>query len=273
VNTHRFRLAIETNADEEEFGKLFSRDVVLLAPMLTKPVTGVSQALSVIRCVANVAGPIQHTLRVSDSKQTFLFWKGQVGGFTLEAATILVDDDGGLIRQVRMLSRSWPVVTLFRDATYKELSDTIPPDYWELEPKRATNGTPRRFTPIALKPIEAAPNMVLHSPILSKSVSGKARVEEAVGLAHEVQSPSSYTSIIATPELLIELFDCDADGYPMEGMWIQKLNNAGQIYDLTVMLRPYPAVSILRNKAKELAEKRGLLGAEYWELPAHPVSS
>jgi hypothetical protein len=39
-----------------------------------------------------------------------------------------------------------------------------------------------------------------------------------------MQSPSSYTSIIATPDLLIELFDCDADGYPMEGMWIQKLN-------------------------------------------------
>ena len=87
-------------------------------------------------------------------------------------------------------------------------------------------------------------------------------------LAHEVQSRSSYTSIIATPDLLIELFDCDADGYPMEGMWIQKLNEEGQIYDLTVMLRPYPAVTVLRNRTKELAEKRGVLGVEYWELPA-----
>ena len=39
----------------------------------------------------------------------------------------------------------------------------------------------------------------------------------------------------------------------MEGIWIQKLNEAGQIYDLTVMLRPYPAVTVLRNKTKELA--------------------
>lgn len=160
------------------------------------------------------------------------------------------------------------VVTIFRDAMYKVLSATVPQDYWELGPKPAGTGTPRKFTPIALKPIETAPDMVLHSPMLAKSVHGKAEVEEAVGLAHQVQSRSSYTSIIATPDLLIELFDCDADGYPMEGMWIQKLNEQGQIYDLTVMLRPYPAVTVLRNITKELAEKRGVLGKEYWELPA-----
>src|SRR5262249_53707897 len=158
-------------------------------------------------------------------------------------------------------------------AMYKELSATIPQESWELGPKPTQPATPRKFTPIALKPIEAAPDMVLHSPMLAKSVSGKAEVEEAVRLAHEVQSRSSYHSIIATPDLLIELFDCDADGYPMEGMWIQKVNEHGQIYDLTVMLRPYPAVTVLRNRTKELAEKRGALrGKEYWELPASSES-
>lgn len=105
--------------------------------------------------------------------------------------------------------------------------------------------------------------MVLHSPMLAKAVSGKTEVDESVALAHQVQSKSSYTSIIATPELIIELFDCDADGYPMEGMWIQKLNEQGQIFDLTVMLRPYPAVTVLRNKTKALAEQRGFLGPEF----------
>jgi hypothetical protein len=33
------------------------------------------------------------------------------------------------------------------------------------------------------------------------------------------------------------------------------------------MLRPYPAVTVLRSKAKALAEARGFLGNEYWELP------
>lgn len=68
--------------------------------------------------------------------------------------------------------------------------------------------------------------------------------------------------------MLVELFDCDADGNPMEGLWVQRLNDQGQIYDLTVYLRPYPAVTVLRNMTKELADKSGVLaGPDYWELP------
>ena len=268
MTKHPFRVAIETDASKEKFGNLFSPNVVLWAPMLTKPVVGVNKVHEVIGQAAKLAGPIQYTLEVSDTKQTVLLWKGQAAGFPLEAATILVDGDDGLIHEVRVLMRSWPVVTIFRDAMYKALSATVPRDDWELGPKPGGADTARKFTPIALKPIEIAPDMALHSPILAKSVSGKVHVEEAVKLAHEVQSRSSYTSIVATPDLLIELFDCDADGFPMEGMWIQKVNEQGQIYDLTVMLRPYPAVTVLRNRAKALAEERGLLGAEYWELPA-----
>jgi hypothetical protein len=267
MKKHPFRIVIENHADKESFKKLFAPNVVLKAPMLTKPIVGVDQVLNVVSNAAQVAGPIRYTLEVSDSKQTILLWSGLAGGHTLEAATILVDGEDGLIHEVRVLMRSWPVVTIFRNEMYKRLSAAIPQDYWELGPKPADTGKPREFTPIALKPIEIAPDVVLHSPILAKSVSGKKEVEESVKLAHEVQSPSSYTSIIATPDLLIELFDCDADGHPMEGFWIQKLNKQGQINDLTVMLRPYPAVTVLRNMAKALAEKRGFLGDEYWELP------
>jgi hypothetical protein len=109
--------------------------------------------------------------------------------------------------------------------------------------------------------------MVLHSPILAKPVTGAQQVTEAVRIAHEVQSRSSYTSIIATPQVLIELFDCDADGYPMEGMWIQRLDADGKVSDLTVYLRPYPAVTVLRDGARTLARQGGFLAADdYWEL-------
>jgi hypothetical protein len=266
VTKHPFRIAIETGANPEAFARLFSPEAELLAPMLTKPVTGVSQVLNVVGAAARIAGPIQYVHEASDGRQTFMLWKGQVGGFPLEAVTIVVDSEDGLISQVRVLMRSWPVVTLFRNAMYRALSDTIPQDYWELGPRSAVTGADRKFTPIALKPIATASDMVLHSPMLSKSVSGWTLVEEAVGLAHEVQTRSSYTAVIATPELVLELFDCDADGYPMEGMWVQKLNDQGQIYDLTVMLRPYPAVTVLRNKTKALADERGILTG-YWELP------
>ena len=55
-------------------------------------------------------------------------------------------------------------------------------------------------------------------------------------------------------------------------MWVSKLNENGQIKDLTVYLRPYPAVTVLRNAAKALAEKTGefsFLNEGYWEL-SHP---
>jgi hypothetical protein len=265
---HPFRVAIEAGAKSVDIAKLLSPDAVLFAPMLSKPVVGAETVLKVISEAARIAGPLHYTHEVGDSKQTFLLWKGQMEGFTLEAATILVDDSDGLIRELRVLMRPWPVATLFRNAMYKSLSASIPQDYWELGPKRDDAAGARKFTPIALNPIPRAPNMVLHSPMLAKTVSGKAEVDESVDLAHQVQSKSSYTSIIATPELIIELFDCDADGYPMEGMWIQKLDERGEIFDLTVMLRPYPAITVLRNKTKELAEQRGFLGPEYWELPA-----
>jgi hypothetical protein len=272
MSKHPFRVAIESGASREDFSKLFAPDVVIKAPILTKPVKGAQGVLNIIGHAANLAGPIEYTAEVRDSKQTILLWKGKADGFTLEAATILVGGDDGLIREVRVLMRPWPVVTIFRDAMYRELSATISADYWELQPKPADSGKPRKFTPIALKPIGHAPDMVLHSPMLAKSVSGKADVEASVGLAHEIQGASSYTSIIATPDLLIELFDCDADGHPMEGLWVQKLNEQGQINDLTVYLSPYPAVTVLRNMTKDLGKKRGVLvDRDYWELPV-PVS-
>jgi hypothetical protein len=131
----------------------------------------------------------------------------------------------------------------------------LPQDYWELQPKPAGSGESRKFTPLALKQIDTAPDLALHSPMLAKSVRGKADVEAALKMAHAIQSASSYTSIIATPNLMVELFDCDADGYPMEGMWVSRLNQDGQIDDLTVYMRPYPAVTVLRTMAKALAEK------------------
>jgi hypothetical protein len=267
---HPFRLAIESGATGEEFSAIFAPNVVLMAPMLTKPLSGVSDVLNVVRHAAAVAGPIKYVFQASDTKQTFLLWKGEVDGHSLEAVTILVDDENGLISEIRVLMRPWPVSTLFRDQMYELLSDDIPAEYWELGPRQTEDGSPREFTPIALKPLSTSPDMVLHSPMLAKSVSGKAEVKEAVRLAHEVQSRSSYTSIIATPELIIELFDCDADGYPMEGMWVQKLNEDGEVCDLTVLLRPYPAVTVLRNKTKAMAEETGFLGDEYWTLPSTP---
>jgi hypothetical protein len=267
VSKHPFRTAIENGASQDELTGLLADDVVLMAPMLTMPVTGAARVANVLASAARAADPIEYTLEVADPRQTFLMWNGRSHGFRLQAVTILADDSEGLISEIRVLMRPWPVVTLFRNDMYQMLADVIPAASWELQPKPQPSG-PRQFTPIAMRHIESAPDMVLHSPMLAKAVHGKQEVAEAVRIAHEVQSASSYTSIIATPDFLVELFDCDADGYPMEGMWIQNINADGLVNELSVYLRPYPAVTVLRNRAKQIAQQGKFLGGDdYWELP------
>ena len=57
----------------------------------------------------------------------------------------------------------------------------------------------------------------------------------------------------------------------MEGLWVQRLNERGQINDLTGYLRLYPAVTVLGNRTKEPGEKIGVLvGHDYWKL-GHPA--
>jgi hypothetical protein len=266
VSKHAFRRAIETHTGPDELIKLLAPDVVLHAPMLTKPIHGSQQAVQVLGLAAQVAAPIEYTLEVDDGNQTILVWSGAAGGFHLEAATILIDNPDGLISEIRVVMRPWPVVTLFRNAMHDRLADSIPPDLWELQPKLAPTLEPRHFTSIGLRELESAPSIVLHSPMLAKAVTGKAEVEESVRIAHQVQSASSYTTIIATPKLVFELFDCDADGYPMEGLWLRRLDEQGRVTELTVMLRPYPAVTVLRNRARDLAEGTVLSDPTYWDL-------
>jgi hypothetical protein len=267
MSKHQFRRATENGSSQAELAGLLAADVTLMAPMLTKPVTGAGLVAEVLAHAARVAGPAEFALEIRDPRQAFLMWDGQSHGFKLQGVTILVDDSEGLISEIRVLMRPWPVVTFFRNDMHELLAGLIPPEFWELQPKPEPVG-PRHFTTIAMRSIEAAPDMVLHSPMLAKAVHGQAEVTEAVRIAHKVQSASSYTSIVATPDLLVELFDCDADGNPMEGMWIRKINADGLVNDLTVYLRPYPAVTVLRNRARKIAgEGHSLSDTEYWELP------
>jgi|GEM_PF-3394570 len=247
---HPFRVAIENGASKEELRNIFARNVVLYTYMLSKPVYGLENAIEVVCAAVKVANPIIFTLQVCDNRQTFLFWEGHVGNKTFTGCTILVDGEDGLTSEMRVVMRPWPTTTLFRNAVFKELSSVIPADYWQPDPSQVIEEVSPGFTSIALQKIPLATDFELHSPIMARSIRGTENVEQALKLAHAIQSRSSYTSIIATPDLVIELFDCNAAGNPMEGLWVSKLNKQGQIYDLTVYLRPYPSVTVLRTYAK-----------------------
>jgi hypothetical protein len=130
--------------------RLEAEDVVIMTPMLSKPVKGARDVLSILNNAVRIASPIRYTLEVSDSKQTLLFWTGNAGDYALQAVTILKDGDDGLINEIRVLMRPWPIATIFRNAMYKALSSTIPAGYWELQPKPEDTRKPRHFTPISL---------------------------------------------------------------------------------------------------------------------------
>jgi hypothetical protein len=247
---HPLRAAIENGASKDDLKNVFALNVVLYAHTLSKPIHGFDNTIKVICAAVKIASPIQYTLQVSDNRQTFLFWEGHTGGKKFMACTILVEGEDGLTSEIRVVMRPWTITTLFRKAMYKELSAAIPADYWQFSPEVIMEEGSREFTAIAIQKIPLAHDFELHSPIVARSIAGKDNVEQALKLTHAVQSRSSYTSIIATPDMMIELFNCDADGHPMEGLWLSKLNAKGQIYDLTVYLRPYSSVSILRTKSK-----------------------
>src|ERR1700733_593447 len=99
MSKHPFRRTIERGGGAE-LVKLLAPDVVLWAPMLTQPIRGAQEAVDVLSLAAQIAAPIEYTLEVSDGTQTILVWRGNAGGFRLEAATILTDNPDGLIREI-----------------------------------------------------------------------------------------------------------------------------------------------------------------------------
>jgi hypothetical protein len=268
MSKHPFRIVVENGANPDAFAKVLDSEVEIYAPMLSEPVRGRENVLRVLGGAAKTAHPMSYDFELRDNRQTFLVWHGIVSGIRIDAVTILVDNERGLTTQVRVLMRPWPVVTLFSDAMLKILSSQLPPDYWGLVTKGDIKDRPH--TAIAMRPLEMTEDAVLHSPILAKSIKGRKLAETTMKATQLVLGAMTYTSIIATPDLSVELFDSDMDGHLVEGMWISKLNERGQVHDLTGYLRPYPVVSLMRDKVKRIVEQTVVRSSELetlWDLP------
>ena len=88
MSKHPFRRAIENGSSHTELAGLLAADVTLMAPMLTRPVTGAGLVANVLACAARVAGPIEYTLETRDPRQVFLMWNVQARGFSLQAVRL-----------------------------------------------------------------------------------------------------------------------------------------------------------------------------------------
>jgi hypothetical protein len=67
---------------------------------------------------------------------------------------------------------------------------------------------------------------------------------------------------------LVEYWNCVIDGYLQQGIDDFKLDGNGRVTDQTAWLRPWPVVTVLRDRA--IASRPPFLPADYWLLRAEP---
>jgi len=251
MTIHPFKAAVENGVSADKFASLFTPDVTLRTPMLAKIIGGRDLVVRVISTAARIGKP--YYTQVGDSHRTILLWTGMVDGYKLQAATMLVNDAVGLIRHVIVLMRPWPVVTHFREAMHRELSSILPDNYRQLDPQ-STEDRLEEIIPAVSQdsPEKFASNVTFHSPILTKSVSGREQVSEAIECVHKILGSCIFLLRFVTPMQSIDLWEVTFQGYPMQGFIVNQLDSDGAITDHTVILRPWPVVPLLRDAVKAL---------------------
>lgn len=95
-----------------------------------------------------------------------------------------------------------------------------------------------------------AEDAVFHSPVVHTPQAGKAKVLAYLGAAGGVFGNGTFRYVreIAEGDNVMLEFECEMDGIHVNGIDIIRFNEAGQIQDFKVMVRPLKAI----NKVWEL---------------------
>ncbi len=270
MTIHPFRAAVENGADPEQWAALFAPDVIFHTPILAKPVIDKALVARLVAHAATLITQVTHTLEVSDNARTILIWSGTMNGYPLQGATILVDNEAGLIRDLTVLMRPWPVVAQFRDAMYLEYASVIPADFWETDPQvvapEPVDTAPPIASPAALT---LASDVAFYSPFLTKAVRGIEQIEAITRRQNKLQGAHTLRAVLATPTQRIELWDGSFKGDPLHGLTIQQLDMEGRVIDIAVIASPWPVVSALRNAS--MVSPLPFLTPDYWTLPGDPA--
>jgi hypothetical protein len=264
MKTHSFRSALENNLNIKQFNELFSADVIFYSPILSIPVTGIDKTTILIYHMINMAQSIQITEEFQSVDQHLLFWICRVNDQLLNAATILVDDENGLIKEVRMFMGPWATLSLFVYGL--NLGEVIVEQYWSAN-KDWTG--PVNYS-LEYREVNLAPEVSLDIPFITKPVVGRYAVQGTLDLLYSVMNRSGLTSLVETRELQVDLFKAEIDDFTMEGLWITTCNEKGEITKLSILMNPWPMMTVLTNAAKKLARKNteySFLTPDYWELP------
>jgi SnoaL-like protein len=102
-----------------------------------------------------------------------------------------------------------------------------------------------------------APDVVLHSPIITTPFRGQDEVGDLFEVILEVLGPITYLSEHPGDPHVLN-FRTDINGVEVEGVDILHLDGNGLVKEITVLLRPFPGVAaFLKATGPKLARKRG----------------
>jgi hypothetical protein len=100
-----------------------------------------------------------------------------------------------------------------------------------------------------------APDATLHSPATNRPFDGRPIVAELVIAARSVLADLHYTDQLGHDDTIALLFRATIEGRHAEGLDLLRLDQAGLVSSLTVMLRPLQAVSAFVEAMGPLAAK------------------
>ena len=267
--TNRFAEAAEQR-DGAAMAALLAEDVTYHTPTLTEDLHGKDLTLRYLAAGTRIVDDLEYTDQVSDDERLILFWKGVLGQREISGATVLADETGGLIRDITVLQRPWGVAANFRDGLLGALADVVPLPAWQLDDRKAPAPDPdagagqRPAGPLAL-----APDVELHSAMLTMTVRGRANVEAYHQLIDGILGMRTYLARFAPAGRLVEYWTCVIDGHLLQGIEDFTLDGSGRVTGQTAWLRPWPVVTLLRDQA--LAARLPFLPPDYWRLPAGPA--
>jgi SnoaL-like domain len=266
--THRFAEAAQ-KGDRTAMAALFAEDVTYHTPTLTADLHGKELTLRYLAEGTRIVDDLEYTDEVSDDEGLILFWKGILDEREISGATVLAGEAGGLIHDITVLQRPWGVTANFRDAILRALADVVPLPAFQLDDRK--DPAPDPSAGVGQRPggpLTLAPHVALHGAMLTKTLHGQENVEAHQRLIDDIQGTRTYLARFTSADRLVEYWSSDIDGHCLQGIDDFKLDGNGRVTDQTVWLRPWPVVTVLRDRA--MAAQPSFLPAEYWRVPACP---
>lgn len=110
-------------------------------------------------------------------------------------------------------------------------------------------------------PALLAEDSVFHSPVVHTPQRGRAIVAGYLTAAFHVLGNHSFRyvrEIVGAHDAVLE-FETTVDGIVINGVDLIRWNDAGQITDFKVMVRPLKAINLLHQKMAQMLQQMGAL--------------